>query len=173
MNPFVNPQKRGILLPNGCGDLMDVLQMSKRQPEAGWGSPLVKPEVQVSALVHVSRYLLGLAASTVRSRVLIIASSDAQMRVVIERSASGLTIYPVMGLADREKEVEEFFVARGVQPSVDFLVGHPGISTRVLGFPLPSDPGLAAGLTSDLIRSAYGLEPVAEVEFIYVTTATA
>jgi|SRR5579859_3729806 len=31
MNPFVNPKKRGILLPAGCKDLADVLNRPKRK----------------------------------------------------------------------------------------------------------------------------------------------
>ena len=33
MNPFVNPKKRGISLPGGCKDLIDVLHRPKRQGE--------------------------------------------------------------------------------------------------------------------------------------------
>ena len=31
MNPFVNPKKRGILLPSGCKDLADVLRLRGRE----------------------------------------------------------------------------------------------------------------------------------------------
>ncbi len=30
MNPFVNPKKRGVLLPSGCKDLADVLRLPAR-----------------------------------------------------------------------------------------------------------------------------------------------
>ena len=30
MNPFVNPKKRGVSLPSGCKDLVDVLNLPKR-----------------------------------------------------------------------------------------------------------------------------------------------
>jgi hypothetical protein len=173
MNPFVNLNKRGILLPSGCKDLMDALQLSKRQQEVGCATPVVQPEVQVSELAQVPRYLARLTAPSAEPRVLMIASLDAEMRVILEPGAGGLDIFPAMGLADRERDVEEFFAARAVQPSVDFLVGHPGTPTRVLGFPLPSDPHLAAGLTIDLIRSIYGLDAEAEVEFTYLKTAAA
>lgn len=33
MNPFVNPKKRGISLPQGCKDLVDVLQGPERKRE--------------------------------------------------------------------------------------------------------------------------------------------
>jgi hypothetical protein len=32
MNPFVNPNKRDFLLPNGCQDLIDVLNLTKSEP---------------------------------------------------------------------------------------------------------------------------------------------
>jgi hypothetical protein len=34
MNPFVNPKKRSISLPNGCKDLIDVLQNAERSHES-------------------------------------------------------------------------------------------------------------------------------------------
>jgi len=173
MNPFVNPKKRDILLPSGCKDLMDVLQLSKREDEAGCSTPAVRPELQVGGLGHIHYWVAKLSASTVHGSVLTIASLDGQMRVVLECARRGLSVYPVMGLAEREKDAEDFFFSRAIQPCVDFLIGHPGMPTRVLGFPLPSDLFKAAELTTALLRSVYGLDTEAEIEFAYAQTAAA
>ena len=41
MNPFVNPKKRGIQLPKGCKDLVDVLEHNKRAKCEYCDSPAV------------------------------------------------------------------------------------------------------------------------------------
>lgn len=38
MNPFDNPNKRDFLLPDGCKDLMDVLNQTKQEPRSSIGS---------------------------------------------------------------------------------------------------------------------------------------
>jgi LSD1 subclass zinc finger protein len=41
MNPFVNPKKRGVQLPKGCKDLVEVLQGSNRVKCEYCGAPAV------------------------------------------------------------------------------------------------------------------------------------
>jgi hypothetical protein len=41
MNPFVNPKKRGVQLPNKCKDLIEVLQGSKQAKCEYCGAPAV------------------------------------------------------------------------------------------------------------------------------------
>ncbi|HEU0037909.1 MAG TPA: hypothetical protein VFR76_01420 [Verrucomicrobiae bacterium] len=173
MNLFVNPKKRGFLLPGGCKDLMDVLQLSERKRQADRLTPAVRSELEVGTLAHIHRHLEKLSSFVAQFTVLAMVSMDGRMRVVLERSADELRIYPVMGLAEAEKDAEDFFSARAIQPCIDFLVGNPGKPTRVLSFPLPFDPSKASEVTSDLIRSVYGLDADAEIEFVYVKTAAA
>jgi hypothetical protein len=171
MNPFVNPKKRGILLPSGCKNLIDMLNRPKGVDEAGSQSPVIRPEIQVGDLSYLHRYVAKLSASSAYSAVLTIASLDGQIRVMLEHSGGHLSVYPVMGLTEMEKDTEDFFTERAIQPCVDYVVGHPGMATRVLGYPLPSDHFKAAELTTDLIRSVYGGDAEAEIEFAYLETA--
>jgi len=95
------------------------------------------------------------------------------MRMNLELSTARLIVYPSMGSIAREKEVEELFAARGIKACIDFLAGHPGMPTRILGFPLPSDPAKATELLCDLIRSVYGFDAETEIEFAYIELAPA
>jgi hypothetical protein len=168
MNPFVDPKKRGVLLPGGCKDLIDVLRLSKQKEETDCSTPTIRPEVRIGGLDQVNHYMAKLSAAAAQRSVLVIASLDGQTRVVLEGSTSGLTIFPMMGTSENENEAEEFFASRAIEPSVDFLVGQPERPTRVLGFQLSSDLSKAVELTTDLLRSVFRLDAEAEIEFTYL-----
>jgi len=168
MNDFVNPKKRSVLLSGGCKDLMDVLRLSRQREDVACSTSVIRPEIRVGGLEHVDDFVARLSASAAHSSVLAIASLDSDMLAVLHRSSIGLTIYPVMGLAEVENDVEDFFTAHGIRPTIQ--VGQPGMP-RVLGFPLPSDLCQAARITIDLLCSVFGLDLEAEMEFTFLETA--
>ena len=168
MNPFVNPNKRSVLLPNGCKDLVDVLRLSKTEKETGGSIPIIRPEAAVGRLEQVNHYVAKLLASAAHTSVLGIGSLDGYTRVVLEREARGLTIYPMMGTGETENHVEEFFESHVIQPCVDMQAGKPGMTTRVLGFALPLDRSKVTALMIDLLHSVFGFDTEAELEFTYV-----
>lgn len=167
MNPFVDPNKRSVSLPPGCKDLIDVLRSQSGVESAD--DLVIKPErFEGVGLGDVLRYVTKVVASSAKMATLHIKSSDGTSAVALVRSASEFSMNPAMGTLQREKEVEKFFAGRGVESIADFFVGHPGMATRVLAFPLPPTASDATVLTVDLLREVYDLNDESEAEFVFV-----
>ena len=164
MNPFVNPNKRDVLLPSGCKDLMDVLRRSR---------PVHQPEIHVGELDHLHDYITKLMATLAPAAVLTIASMDGLMRIGLERSAESIAVFPELGVSEQGRGVEEFFAERGIQACVDYLAWSAGSPNRILGFTLPFDSSEASRLVAELIHSVYGPYAEAELEFGYFETEAA
>jgi hypothetical protein len=53
-NPFVNPNQRGVELPPGCKDLMDVLKLGgSERPGVGWSATITTPAISSGKLSDV------------------------------------------------------------------------------------------------------------------------
>src|SRR5579859_187824 len=76
MNPFVDYQKRGIELPEGCKDLIDVLQLARATAEQ---PPEQQPEPPREGLPGIEHFIIRMLASTARSRSLWIDGDRAAM----------------------------------------------------------------------------------------------
>jgi hypothetical protein len=163
MNPMANPDQRSISLPAGCKDLMDVLLAQRRQ-EVAFG-----PEVLIGGLGQLERHVEKLFTSTAPSRILIIAPLHfhGNGRVILEPSNNGMSIYPETGVAERNNSVKQFFAARNIHPSVDFLFRLAGMRIGALGFLLPSHPSRVSQLTTDLFISVYEADVEAEFEYTF------
>jgi hypothetical protein len=59
----------------------------------------------------------------------------------------------------REAAIRQFFAARNISPSADYLAANGGVpnATRVLDFPMPHDPAVVAQIAADLLRYIYRL----------------
>jgi len=155
--PFANPFERDILLPDGC---KDITYFPTRRTHA-------EPEFRVRPLKNVESYLLGRLASGAHFAPLELSSMDSRVKVALERWSEDVRIFPMAPSLERERDIDEFFNARGISPFIDRLVGHPGRPNRVLGFDLKGDPKLITVLVMDLLSSVYGMEPDAEIELSY------
>jgi hypothetical protein len=173
MNPFVNPNKRSILLPPGCKDLIDLLEPQKGSSTElvadGWEHPVIRPErFEGMGLAHVERYVAKVVSSPAKIVTLYIRSLDGFRAIALVRSATEFSIIPLMCMEERGREVEEFFARRGLEAMADFLASDPGMPTRILAFPLPPTASGATGLTVDLLREAYEFGDESGIEFMYV-----
>ena len=162
-------------MPSGCKDLMDVLQLPKKGDKSHVGDECaILPErIETAGLAHVPRYIAKLCESKGRHTILRITSLDAAIRVVLYRSPAEFSIYPLMGIADEERAVEKFFARRGIQRSASLLIGHPGMATLVLAYPLPTDRLRIVVLIAELLRLVFALDDAAGLEFTYVETEAA
>ena len=88
MNPFVNPKKRGISLPSGCKDLMDVLKRSESKP----GSAM--PDGAIRQFIH----LLLFQAQQERATELVVgaapSSGDTPIRYKVGDTWHDLSPFP-------------------------------------------------------------------------------
>jgi hypothetical protein len=95
MNPFINLKKRSISLPNGCKDLIDVLQRPKRADQSN--SFDLENTVMVATACHFIHLILFQAQQD-HATVLVIGSAPANgnmpMRYLIEGTWHDMAPFP-------------------------------------------------------------------------------
>ena len=158
MNPFVDPQKRGIELPEGCKDLMDVLQAAR----AAEAQP---PEPPTKGLAHIERYVFRLLASAAKSRALWIDCDHASLLGLFcgKRGLRALVFVD----AGREQAVRALLAESGISPMQDDPLSANGPCSRFLMYPLPVAASGAAQLVRQLLTKGFGLAEDIALEFRY------
>src|SRR5882762_8388831 len=115
MNPFVNDQKRDLELPEGCKDLVDVLQMTESgsEPKSKWKL--------VHDLKEAERFLATLLLSPARLGNLYIAVPRQEQYVQITYGSGGLTVALsiIGGTPGPLRAVRSLFHHAGVVPIAD------------------------------------------------------
>jgi hypothetical protein len=177
MPQFVNYKKRAFTLPPGCKDLIDVLAPSLRQKRThiitGGFQPLeIKVErFPTAGLAQIGRYVSMLVHSRGEFFTLSLTAEDFDYPVTLYRSRSEQTAAIVLVTKDshREQAIRAFFEQQGTKVLWDYppSVLGPGDAAHGFVYPLPPDAASAASLTTELLRSVYGLNAEAGIDFRY------
>jgi hypothetical protein len=166
MNPFVNMNKRGILLPGTCKDLIDVLHQEKQ-------SPILPPPTPTERFVSVGlAQIESFVGMVLRSSHpfarLVVASQTTPVEVGVQRSEQILTLFvkPELGQA---APVKAFFKRRNLCPLVQDWTPfkNPTWTPPTLRYPLVWDEAAAATLIADLFREVYQMPEEAVLEFAF------
>jgi hypothetical protein len=161
MNELVNLGKRGVELPAGCKDLIDVLQQAKRHSAS---STLTVSSAE--ALTDVAKHVLRLVELGAKSKYLVITWHEMMNYVQFMNQGEVVTALVVVHEnTHREQAVRGVFSAAGLAPTLDEAAA--GWSVRVLGYPLPDAAAAIEELISDLLRTGYGLAENVRLEFGY------
>ncbi len=182
MTQFVNYKKRSFKLPPGCKNLIDVLERSRRQTNVHMATADFQPlEIREerfhnAGMAQVGRYVSMLLQSRGEIFTLSVTAQDFQFPVTLYRSRSEHTaaiIVLVAKDAHREQTVRAFFEQHGIEALALFPDFGGGDAPRGLVYPLPSDAPRATSLTTELLRSVYGLSEEAGLDFRYYEVETA
>jgi len=168
VSQFINYQKRGVELPEGCKDLIDVLKLANQES-------LPEPDrTLVEGLADIEGYLSRMLASPAKSKFLAIFCFDPKPRTMLHFLSFGGVIHASLSVActdpDRERAVRAVFAHAGIAPVQDLAVhvwGHAEAESRSLRYPLPATAREAAGIIIELLRTAYGLPETAKLGFKY------
>ena len=146
MSDLVNYTKRGIELPQGCKDLIDVLRSGGEELPS-----LVRSTTE--GLRHLDGHMARLLSGSSDYAVLSILAFDLQSAVYIERVKHVLSAVVIIKQANSaaEQAVRETFRLAGAFPSLDEVAGGEG-GARVLKYPLPATLDLA--LIPAVLRAA-------------------
>ena len=161
MSQFVNYSKRGVELPPGCKDLIDLLSRDKDQ----------LPDVvrkKTEGLRQLDDYVAGLLSSPAEYRLLSILGFGVEAGVFLEYSKGALSAIVVIKTADSAEEhaVRESFRLVGVSPLSDQApCGAAG--ARVLSYPLPASIPDVVALIREVLRVACGATEHAGLYFDY------
>ncbi len=166
MSQFVNYLKRGVELPEGCKNLIDVLQKGNQ------GSVHKPDRVAEEGLANIEGYLSSMLASPAKRKFLSIFWFEHEDKICLPLLFIGGVINALLLVActdaERERAVRAVFAQAGVAPLQDHvvhLVGDAGADSRWLRYPLPATAREAAGIIIELLRTAYGLPETAKLRF--------
>jgi hypothetical protein len=169
MAQFVNYHKRSIELPQGCKDLIDVLEPSRRsaanKSEAGRPLPQIRDEhFRTDGLSQVGRQVAMLESSSAELFALMIVIRDDRPPLTVYRKqrTNQAVLVLVAEDADRERAIRAFLGERGVQPLHSAAVPD---AFKSLSFLLPREVSQISDLMTDLLRAVYELSDVAGLDF--------
>jgi hypothetical protein len=176
MNPFVNPTQRGVDLPDGCKDLIDVLQQpwliqatSRARAERFSAS-----DYSTGTFGHIELNVSRLFMSAAEVRVLtILCAASKERKVVISLICHGAALAVTLFLEDEEIGRESTIRALFAEADAAAVGSTVGASSRLLRFPLPACAIRAAQLTADLLRKGFGLAEGSTLFFYYHETPRA
>ncbi len=180
MNQFVNPKKRGVELPEGCKDLINVIRQPWQIQPAGPTKfeRFTQPDYSVGTFEHMEFQVSRLFISTAQTRFLSILCCEGDERKVVislifRNGTLGVTL--VLGEKDlgRESAIRALFAASGAQPTMDTVSSTAGGASRLLRFPLPTSAPSAALMIADAFRKGFGLRESSKLFFYYHETLDA
>jgi hypothetical protein len=183
MSQFVNYQKRGITLPTGCKNLVDVLQPPSRRRELSFnhgvapdGQPfeIKKQWYPGAGIAQLGRFLPMLLRSRKELFVIDVSEGNFEWKVTLYRSRAEQVVAIAMVAcgAKREQDIRAYFEQQSVRPIHDFMLSdlRSGNPERGLVYPLPFDAANAFTLTTELLRDVYAVSDEAGLEYCYYET---
>jgi hypothetical protein len=176
MGEFVNYQKRGVELPPGCKDLVDVLrEVSKSKTSQAITTqwvPVPKPEqIAAHGLDHIVRFMTRVLESTAKFTSLSIELPGREAAISVYRHREPGTLDLMLFVyrdTEEERAIRAFFEGHQVAPTVDYL--PPPVtptSVRGLQYPLPQNATAAANLIRDFLQRVHGLAEEAGIDFTF------
>ena len=184
MSEFVNYKKRGVTLPNGCKDLIDVLQPQKPSKvigkvQAGTISPDEKPVVTrgqsfIGGFSDIQEYMAMVFAPRDASFLLRVTPPDEKFTVNVDRIKDGTMMASVtlQTGTEQERAVRSFFAERGLQVPRNSEIPPmfvPELPIQIVFevLPFPSTALLLSQFVSDVIRIAFGMSEDSRLRFCY------
>ena len=163
MNDFVNLNQRGVALPSGKKDLIDLL------PKPGKAERGRKVREPVESFVELESYLVRLLHSDAKERGVIISSVDYQEGLHVSHVAgqSRLTVVVQPRAAAKEAQVLDLLHKNGIAPLPDEDDDILGIDAWCCMIPLPVVVTDAATLIRDLLQQVFGLAEDAGLIYTY------
>ncbi len=155
MNKFVDFGKRGVELPAGCKDLIDVL----RRPE---GRPAGRFSSQPGTLADVPKYVSRMLRAEPNN--LAITWEQKNYIHLFYRQGKPTVLAVIHQDSGREQAVRQVFESAHISPELDETAQGASF-VRLLGYAMPSRLAMAKDLICELLRSGYGLAQNTRVEF--------
>jgi len=155
-NPFVDYQKRGVELPPGCKDLMDVLHL-ERNKDPRWE----RPAEPATTLADVGRYLSRFVSSSAALGSLLIHCGTFNL-LALSCGKHGLRGFVVVE-ASREQSVRAVLSHARIAPFRDDLFHD---NARLLQFALTSTSDIERFVRELLVRG-FGAEHASPLEFSF------
>ena len=163
MNPFVNDQKREIDLPEGCKDLVEMLQVAKQDSNFKSKWKLAR------GLTEAERFLLTRLLAPAKLRHLSIELPKQAHRVHLAHIEGALSVVVAIdcGETGRLQAVRAVLHAAGAISTAGQVIGCVTTPLRLIICPLPSGGPDAAELIAQLLRNGFALPEETPLYFSY------
>jgi hypothetical protein len=159
MNDFVNPQHRGVTLPAGYKDLMEMLKRqgkANQEIEKAERAPVVEHFAE-NGLFHLERFVDLFLNSRSELPLITFFSYLGLSTFTLFREASGLKAAFCFSGGDLvlERTVREIFGEAGIIPSSEKR--NPDTGYQALTYSMPHAKPALLKLVMELLRRAYGI----------------
>jgi hypothetical protein len=167
MNDFVNPQHRGVNLPPGFKDLMDVLEAKKANDikhSVDSESPIDRI---ATGLADVEKYLRRFLDSQAKSALLLLLNDQIEFNFFRTMGKE----YVLMFFRFTEEHtvrvatVRELFVERGIARVADSVVA--GTKQRMIIYLLPAVLPDLSSISTEVLRRVYGISETDRLRFLF------
>lgn len=181
MNKFVNFKKRGVTLPPGCKDLVDLLRTTTKH-ETQDARPLTttRDETLTGVLPDIGKYIRMTFESRGAVFTVVITAPGEPLEVNVVRTQGEEPLVVVTFPSDPEKEhaVRDFFKSRGLDVPEDSPTPTSFFPNLPMQFfssisPLPTDEARVSALIADLFRQCGRLPDDAKLSFHIVEASDA
>jgi hypothetical protein len=152
--------------------VVTVDENGKELGDARWVDIPEPDHFKSNGFEHIESYVARLLQSSAPFTSVIIATPDQQIAVSLwQRHGAPQFSVSVDWRSEpaRERAIREFFSARGLAASQDYLGGNGGVpdAIRGLGYFLPTDIQFISILTKDVLRQIYELGEQSALDFTY------
>src|SRR6185369_10390841 len=168
MSDFVNYNKRGVTLPSGCKDLIDLLGRGAGLGEGqipGYGelpAKVVRGGAGTVPLQQLGEHVSKVCASRAKVIQFIASSPEERLTVSLDRtwvySVSSFTLSVLAKHEAEQEAIRGFFESKGFGPAN---------SHSSTGLPLHAHSWVLAAILIEFFKVVGGLEDVAELRFCY------
>jgi hypothetical protein len=174
MTEFFDYKKRGVELPPGCKDLMDVLHRKAEQEAAeaasGHWVPVPKPDrIEERGMDHLERFIAVVLESPAKFTTVDIRVPRRDVAMYVGRHSKPGVLHLMLHVyqnTEEERAVRAFFSERQVAPLIDYGPDRPIANpVRGLQYPLPSNATAAAVLLRDFLQTVYEVTEEDGIDF--------
>jgi hypothetical protein len=168
MNDFVNPQHRGVNLPDGFKDLVDVLDAKKKSPLIKDSGETGTTRVTRGGLSEIEKHVCDVLESKAGFVMMgILPLRRDAVKFYLLRKKSGCIAPFAFHERDAvpEKIVREVFAEQGIIPILDRVL--PELNHKILQYSLPASLPAIAMIACEVFQRDYGVAESNSLTFMF------
>jgi hypothetical protein len=169
VNEFVNPHHRGVNLPGGFKDLMDVLE-AKKKPVPESDEPASSTSITTTErgrLDQVEKHVRQLLESSADLAMLTFIRSGSKVAFYLLRNKATLAAIFAFSKADAifEHIVRKIFAEQGIVPTSESMGGD--VRGTMLTYPMLGAVVEVSNIATEILRDAYAVSESDHLDFLF------
>jgi hypothetical protein len=174
MEEFIDYKKRGVELPPGCKDLIDVLHRRAQQEASEAASchwvPVPKTErIEERGLDHLQQFIAGVLESPAKFTTIDIRVPCRDVAMYVGRHSKPGVLHLMLYVyqnTEEDRAVRTFFSGHQITPLIDYGPGRPTANSMWgLQYALPSNVTAATVLLRAFLQTVYEVTEEDGIDF--------